>query len=152
MTEAAYRPHNVPAARGVLILGNRISDRRTNYGEANLDVIEPRGADGVSAAGAGCAQRPAGAAAAMGVTNMKSIQYTGTGWQGMVGQNVTPDQDWPRVDLTSYTRTIDFDTMSSQRGVRPRAGQQSAARRRRRVSIPDRSGSSTSSAATTRGR
>ena len=54
------------------------------------------------------------AATAMGVTNMKSIQYTGTGWQGMVGQNVAPDQDWPRVDLTSYTRTIDFDTMSSR--------------------------------------
>ncbi|MET0212449.1 MAG: hypothetical protein ABW292_05580 [Vicinamibacterales bacterium] len=54
------------------------------------------------------------AAAAMGVTNMKSIQYTGTGWQGMVGQNVAPDQDWPRVDLTTYTRTIDFDTMSSK--------------------------------------
>ena len=54
------------------------------------------------------------AADAMGVTNMKSIQYTGTGWQGMVGQNVAPDQDWPRVDLTTYTRTIDFDTMSSR--------------------------------------
>ncbi|MBI2188492.1 MAG: MBL fold metallo-hydrolase [Acidobacteria bacterium] len=54
------------------------------------------------------------AAKAMGVENMRSIQYTGTGWQGMVGQNVAPDQDWPRVDLTSYTRTIDFDTMSSR--------------------------------------
>jgi glyoxylase-like metal-dependent hydrolase (beta-lactamase superfamily II) len=54
------------------------------------------------------------AAAAMGVTNMKSIQYSGTGWQGMVGQNFAPDLDWPRVDLTSYTRTIDFETMSSR--------------------------------------
>ncbi|OFW03042.1 MAG: hypothetical protein A3I61_05455 [Acidobacteria bacterium RIFCSPLOWO2_02_FULL_68_18] len=54
------------------------------------------------------------AAKAMGVENMRSIQYTGTGWQGMVGQNFAPDQDWPRVDLTSYTRTIDFDTMSSR--------------------------------------
>ena len=54
------------------------------------------------------------AAKAMGVANMTSIQYTGTGWQGMVGQNVAPDQDWPRVDLTSYTRTIDFATMSSR--------------------------------------
>jgi len=53
-------------------------------------------------------------AVAMGVENMRSIQYTGTGWQGMVGQNVAPDQDWPRVDLTSYTRTIDFETMSSR--------------------------------------
>jgi glyoxylase-like metal-dependent hydrolase (beta-lactamase superfamily II) len=45
---------------------------------------------------------------------MKSIQYSGTGWQGAVGQNFAPDQDWPRFDLTSYTRTIDFDTMSSR--------------------------------------
>ena len=54
------------------------------------------------------------AATAMGVSNVKSIQYTGTGWQGMVGQNFAPDVDWPRVDLKSYTRTIDFDTMSSR--------------------------------------
>jgi glyoxylase-like metal-dependent hydrolase (beta-lactamase superfamily II) len=53
-------------------------------------------------------------AKAMGVENMRSIQYTGTGWQGMVGQNFVPDRDWPRVDLTNYTRTIDFDTMSSR--------------------------------------
>jgi glyoxylase-like metal-dependent hydrolase (beta-lactamase superfamily II) len=54
------------------------------------------------------------AAKAMGVSDVKSIQYTGTGWQGMVGQNFAPDQDWPRVDLTSYTRTIDFESMSSK--------------------------------------
>jgi hypothetical protein len=52
------------------------------------------------------------AAAKMGVTNMKSIQYSGAGWQGMVGQNFTPSQDWPRVGLKDYTRTIDFETMS----------------------------------------
>ena len=54
------------------------------------------------------------AATAMGVTAMESVRYSGTGWQGMVGQNFSPDQDWPRVDLTSYTRTIDFETMSSR--------------------------------------
>jgi glyoxylase-like metal-dependent hydrolase (beta-lactamase superfamily II) len=54
------------------------------------------------------------AAAKMGVTNMKSIQYSGAGWQGMVGQNFTPLNDWPRVDLKDYTRTIDFETMSSK--------------------------------------
>src|SRR5262245_56525471 len=54
------------------------------------------------------------AATAMGVSNMRSIQYSGTGWQGMVGQNFAPDLDWPRVDLISYTRTMDFDTMSSK--------------------------------------
>ena len=54
------------------------------------------------------------AATAMGVVDMESIHYSGTGWQGMVGQNVSPDQDWPRVDLTSYSMTIDFETMSSR--------------------------------------
>ena len=39
------------------------------------------------------------AATAMGVTNVNSIQYSGAGWQGMVGQNYSPDLDWPRVDL-----------------------------------------------------
>lgn len=50
----------------------------------------------------------------MGVTNMTSLQYSGTGWVGAVGQNFAPDQDWPRFDLTSYTRTIDFATNSSK--------------------------------------
>ena len=54
------------------------------------------------------------AATAMGAADMESVRYSGTGWQGMVGQNFTPDQDWPQVDLTSYTRTIDFETMSSR--------------------------------------
>ena len=54
------------------------------------------------------------AAKAMGVENMRSITYSGAGWQGMVGQNFLPDRDWPRVDLQNYTRTIDFDTMSSR--------------------------------------
>ena len=53
-------------------------------------------------------------ATAMGMENLTSIQYSGTGWQGRVGQNVSPDRDWPRVELTSYTRTIDFVTMSSK--------------------------------------
>ena len=53
-------------------------------------------------------------ATAMGMENLTSIEYSGTGWQGRVGQNVAPDRDWPRVELTSYTRTIDFVTMSSK--------------------------------------
>src|SRR3990172_6228367 len=62
------------------------------------------------------------AAAAMGVTNMKSIQYSGTGWQGAVGQNFAPDQDWPRIELASYTRTIDFETQSSKEEMVRRQG------------------------------
>lgn len=54
------------------------------------------------------------AAANMGVANMTSIQYSGSGWVGAVGQNFAPDRDWPRFDLKSYTRTIDFNTMASR--------------------------------------
>jgi len=54
------------------------------------------------------------AATAMGATNLKSIQYSGTGWKGALGQNFSPDLDWPRSEITSYTRTIDFDAKSSR--------------------------------------
>jgi len=54
------------------------------------------------------------AAAALGTADMDSIQYSGSGWVGAVGQNFAPDQDWPRFDLTRYTRTIDFATESSR--------------------------------------
>src|SRR5688500_13024224 len=54
------------------------------------------------------------AARAMGVDEERTtMQYSGTGWAGAVGQNYTPDMDWPRFDLTSYTRTIDFESLSS---------------------------------------
>ena len=53
-------------------------------------------------------------ATAMGMENLTSIEYSGTGWQGRVGQNVSPDRDWPRVELPSYTMTIDFDAMASR--------------------------------------
>ena len=54
------------------------------------------------------------AATAMGATNLKSIQYSGTGWRGALGQSFSPDLDWPRSEITSYTRTIDFDAKSSR--------------------------------------
>ena len=53
------------------------------------------------------------AATAMGAANLKSVQYSGTGWFGAVGQSYSPDLDWPRTDVKSYTRTIDYDAKSS---------------------------------------
>ena len=53
------------------------------------------------------------AAETMGVTEMTSIRYAGTGWVGGVGQNHAPDEDWPRFELASYTRTIDFAANAS---------------------------------------
>ncbi|MCY3732074.1 MAG: MBL fold metallo-hydrolase [Rhodospirillaceae bacterium] len=54
------------------------------------------------------------AAERLGVTDMRSLQYSGTGWVGAVGQNYSPAEDWPQFDLTSYTRTIEFDTPASR--------------------------------------
>ena len=57
------------------------------------------------------------AATAMGTTNLKSIQYSGTGWKGAVGQNYSPELDWPRHEVTSYSRTIDFDARASKEEI-----------------------------------
>ena len=56
-------------------------------------------------------------ATTMGATNLKSIQYSGTGWKGAVGQNFSPELDWPRSEMTSYTRTIDFEAKASKEEI-----------------------------------
>jgi glyoxylase-like metal-dependent hydrolase (beta-lactamase superfamily II) len=47
--------------------------------------------------------------------DVKTIQYSGsTGYVSAVGQNYSPAHDWPANQLTSYTRTIDYDAKSSK--------------------------------------
>ena len=78
------------------------------------------------AAGPASAQDPMAALQAamdtMGVTDMTSIRYTGSGWVGAVGQNASPAEDWPRFELADYTRTIDFETNSSREDMVIRQG------------------------------
>jgi hypothetical protein len=45
---------------------------------------------------------------AIGASAVNSVQYNATGWIRFLGQNFTADQDWNRVDLQSYTATIDY--------------------------------------------
>ena len=54
------------------------------------------------------------AAKAMGTNNLKCVTYTGAGYVGIVGQNHDIRDDWARVELASYTRTINYDAKSSQ--------------------------------------
>ena len=61
-------------------------------------------------------------AAAMGLNNVKTIQYTGTGWNALVGQSYDLTEDWPRFEVTSYTRTIDYDANTSREGFTRRRG------------------------------
>ena len=45
--------------------------------------------------------------------SVKSIQYSGTGMNAFFGQALAAGKEWPRRDLTSYTRTINYDQKSS---------------------------------------
>ena len=55
----------------------------------------------------------AAAADKLGARNVRSIEYTGSGWVAAVGQSATPDDDWPRFEVINYTRTLDFQNRSS---------------------------------------
>ena len=62
------------------------------------------------------------AATAMGTNSVKTVQLSGTGWSGAVGQSYSPNDDWPRFDVTSYTRSIDYDARSSKEELTRRQG------------------------------
>jgi hypothetical protein len=49
-----------------------------------------------------------GVAKSMG--DVKSLQYSGSGAYFFLGQGVSPGTPWPRFNLKSYTRTVDYDT------------------------------------------
>ena len=62
------------------------------------------------------------ASTAMGAGNLRSIQYSGTGWNAAVGQSYAPDQDWPRFEMTKYSRILDYDNRSSREELTRRQG------------------------------
>src|SRR3989454_12143350 len=59
---------------------------------------------------------------AMGTANVKTVQYSGTGWNATVGQSFSPAEDWPRFEVTRYTRTIDYDAKFSREELTRRQG------------------------------
>jgi glyoxylase-like metal-dependent hydrolase (beta-lactamase superfamily II) len=48
------------------------------------------------------------------IGDVKSIQYSGTGKVDAFGQSFTPTSAWPALNLTSYTKTIDYDSKSAK--------------------------------------
>ena len=52
------------------------------------------------------------AAKAMGDVN--SIEYSGTGQMGYLGQAYSPGSPWPLNNITAYTRTIDYPSRSAR--------------------------------------
>src|SRR5881396_2155720 len=59
---------------------------------------------------------------AMGTANVKTVQYSGTGFNSAVGQSFSPAEDWPRFEVTRYTRTIDYDAKFSREELTRRQG------------------------------
>jgi len=53
-------------------------------------------------------------AKAMGAVNLKTIQYTASGWYSMIGQTYGLNEDWPHYEVTDYTRVIDYDAKWSR--------------------------------------
>ena len=51
-----------------------------------------------------------------------SIRYSGAGWVANVGQSHTPADDWPRFEVTAYSRTIDYAAESSEETYTRRQG------------------------------
>src|SRR2546428_12251015 len=72
------------------------------------------------------------ASTAMGAANLKTIQYTGTGWNAGIGQSYSANDDWPKFEITTYARTIDYDARSSHEDLT-----------RRHRSYPPRGGAGT---------
>jgi glyoxylase-like metal-dependent hydrolase (beta-lactamase superfamily II) len=50
----------------------------------------------------------------LGADKLQCITYSGSGYVSAVGQNYTPRDDWPRVELASFTKTVNFDTKSAR--------------------------------------
>ena len=57
------------------------------------------------------------AAKAMGAGDLKSIEYAGSGASFTLGQNVSPAVPWPRVEVKSYRRAIDYATPASREEI-----------------------------------
>jgi glyoxylase-like metal-dependent hydrolase (beta-lactamase superfamily II) len=51
---------------------------------------------------------------ALGAQNLKTIEYSGSGSDFVLGQAANPSAPWPRFNDKSYTRVIDFDAPASR--------------------------------------
>jgi len=66
----------------------------------------------VSAAGQDARAAVEGAAKALGASGLKSLEYSGSGIQFQVGQSAAPGQSWPRFNIKSFTRSVNYETAS----------------------------------------
>src|SRR5262245_14690613 len=46
--------------------------------------------------------------------DVKSIQYSGSGAQFNLGQSVSPNDPWPRTELKSFSRAVDYEKLATR--------------------------------------
>lgn len=59
---------------------------------------------------------------AMGGVNLKTLQYSASGWSSRIGQTYGLAEDWPRYEVANYTRVIDYDARWSREDYTRRQG------------------------------
>src|SRR6185437_13142420 len=59
---------------------------------------------------------------AMGGVNLKTLQYSASGWSSRIGQTYGLAEDWPHYEVADYTRAIDFDAKWSREDYTRRQG------------------------------
>jgi len=59
---------------------------------------------------------------AMGGANLKTLQYSASGWSSRIGQTYGLAEDWPHYEVADYTRAIDFDAKWSREDYTRRQG------------------------------
>jgi len=58
----------------------------------------------------------------IGADAVTTLQIAGTGWNAAPGQSYTPADDWPRFEVTSYTKAIDFNARFAREQITRRQG------------------------------
>jgi len=53
-------------------------------------------------------------AKSLGADQLRCLTYSGTGQIGLVGQNFTPRDDWPKLEMPAYTKSVNFDSRASR--------------------------------------
>ena len=70
----------------------------------------------------------------LGATDLKTIEYSGSGYVFSLGQNPNPNTPWPKFNAKSYTKGINYESRGLYSTARSNTGGKSSARRRHAAS------------------
>ena len=56
----------------------------------------------------------ANASKALGADGLKTLEFTGSGYDFVIGQNASPSAAWPRFNDKTYTRVVSFDDWATR--------------------------------------